>query len=400
MKNYNIVFFDDEIWDELLPLTFTRPLAEIRIGILTIREKWLKVIDTDKYSYYTKNYLSSKYPINICKSNLFIHGALLPDSHLIDKIKNMKIGDVFSINNRVVLALLDDSEANNYINKGVFPESNNFPSTSFLLTSPCDIFTYNGKQIDFDFDLITKNRLSQPISKTNTIIGNGRIFAEEGAIAECAVFNTTGSSTIYLGNNSEVMEGSVIRGSFALCNNSQLKISTKIYGPTTIGPQSKVGGEINNSVIFGFSNKAHDGFLGNSVIGEWVNIGADSNNSNLKNDYSQVKIWNYPKGIFKNTGLQFAGLIMGDHSKCSINTMFNTGTVVGVSSNLFGHGFHRNFIPSFSWGGFIGYSQYNINKAIEVAKIVMNRRGIELTDIDADILKFLYENEYSNNSKL
>ncbi|MGB1902109.1 MAG: glucose-1-phosphate thymidylyltransferase, partial [Flavobacteriaceae bacterium] len=194
-----------------------------------------------------------------------------------------------------------------------------------------------------------------------------------------------------IGKDSEIMEGSLVRGPFALCENSVLKMDSKIYGPTTIGPHSKVGGEVNNSVLFGYSNKAHDGFLGNSVIGEWCNLGADTNTSNLKNNYAEVRLWNYDTENFAKTGLQFCGLMMGDHSKCAINTMFNTGTVVGVSANVFGSGFPRNFIPSFSWGGHSGFSTYLTSKAFEVAKVVMQRRGEEFTEHDTAILTEVFE---------
>jgi UDP-N-acetylglucosamine diphosphorylase/glucosamine-1-phosphate N-acetyltransferase len=239
---------------------------------------------------------------------------------------------------------------------------------------------------------LTKGRKSQPLNNSCRNIGKGKIFIEEGASANDTTFNTT-TGCIYIGKDAEVMEGSVVRGPFALCEHSVLKMSSKIYGATTIGPHSKVGGEVNNSVVFGYSNKAHDGFLGNSVIGEWCNLGADTNNSNLKNNYANVKLWNYSGENFIDTGLQFCGLIMGDHSKCGINTMFNTGTVAGVSSNIFGSGFPRNFIPSFSWGGAQGFTTYRFEHAIETAQLVMQRRNTELTDNDKDILKYIFDND-------
>jgi len=260
-----------------------------------------------------------------------------------------------------------------------------------LLNGFCDIFLKNGEELEKDFLMLTKNRKSQKLNDSNKLICSDKIFIEENVKAECCTLNAS-SGYIYLASETEIMENSAIRGSFALCKGSAVKLNTKIYGPTTIGPYSKVGGEVNNSVILGYSNKAHDGFLGNSVIGEWCNIGADSNNSNLKNNYANVKMWNYPKQQFIDTGLMFAGLIMGDHSKCSINTMFNTGTVVGVSANLFGHGFHRNFVPSFSWGGSQGYITFKLEKAIEIAKTVTKRRNIELSVVDEEIIKHVYEN--------
>src|SRR5690606_7840722 len=253
-----------------------------------------------------------------------------------------------------------------------------------------DIFSKNTLAIQADFDLLTKGRQSAAIPDSVFCINRKNIFVEEGARLNFASLNAS-DGPIYIGKNAEIMEGCTIRGPFALCDSSTLKMQTKIYGGTSIGPHSKVGGEVNNSVIFGYSNKAHDGFLGNSVIGEWCNLGADTNNSNLKNNYAEVKLWDYEKEGFANTGLQFCGLMMGDHSKCGINTMFNTGTVVGVSANIFGSGFPRNFIPSFSWGGSGGFTTYNTEKAFEVAKVVMSRRNIEFSDLDAKILVHVVE---------
>ena len=253
-----------------------------------------------------------------------------------------------------------------------------------------DVFSENGTELESDYKLFTQGRTSQTPNDTNTIIAPENVFIEEGAIVNAAIINAS-SGPVYIGANAQVMEGSIIRGPFALCQYSQTKLGAKIYGPTTIGPYSKVGGELNNVVIFGYSNKGHDGFLGNSVLGEWCNIGADSNNSNLKNNYAQVRLWNYTAERFTSTGLQFCGLIMGDHSKCAINTMFNTGTVVGVSANIFGAGFPRNFIPSFSWGGPQGQSTFQISKAIETTKKVMERRQILLNDTDTSILTKVFE---------
>jgi UDP-N-acetylglucosamine diphosphorylase/glucosamine-1-phosphate N-acetyltransferase len=237
---------------------------------------------------------------------------------------------------------------------------------------------------------LIEGRKSQPIPPGNHVISPENIFIEEGAkLAYCTLNASTGP--IYIGKNAEIMEGSLIRGGFALCEGAQVKLGAKIYGPTTVGPYCRVGGEINNSVLFGYTNKAHDGFLGNSVLGEWCNIGADSNNSNLKNNYEPVRLWSYETENFAETGLQFCGLMMGDHSKCGINTMFNTGTVVGVSATIFGSGFPRNFIPSFSWGGAGGFTTYVTQKAFETAKIVMSRRNVAFTEEDAAILEHVFE---------
>ncbi len=258
-----------------------------------------------------------------------------------------------------------------------------------------EIFGQNGKAIEQDFDLLTKGRKSEKLSDTNRIIGGENIFIEKGAKVEFATINAT-SGPVYIGRDAEIMEGALIRGPFALCEQGVIKMGAKIYGPATIGPFSKVGGEINNSVIFGYSNKAHDGFLGNSVIAEWCNLGADTNNSNLKNSYDNVKLWSYTQETFVDTGLQFCGLIMGDHSKSGINTMFNTGTVVGVNVNVFGSGFQRNFIPSFSWGGTSGFSIYNVKKAIQVAEAMYARRGKKFDEIEKELFYNLFDQTASN----
>jgi len=386
----NIILFDDSTWEELLPLTFTRPVSEIRIGILTIREKWEK-ITSSKVSYFTKSYLQEKFQLTIGNDNLFINSSLLPTKEIIDLILSCTENLSYTYKNQILFVRFNKNQAEEFTQTFKTKcKSIELQSVS-KLNSFCDIFIKNGEELEKDFSLITKGRISQKLSNTNQVLGKENIFIEENAKIECSCLNAT-SGHIYIGKDTEIMEGCNIRGSFALCKHSTIKLGAKIYGPTTIGQHSKVGGEINNSVIFGYSNKAHDGFLGNSVIGEWCNIGADSNNSNLKNNYTNVKMWNYPKKQFTDTGLMFAGLIMGDHSKCGINTMFNTGTVVGVSANLFGAGFHRNFVPSFTWGGPSGYITYQLKKAVEVAKIVMSRRDIELNVIEENILKFVYEN--------
>ncbi len=258
-----------------------------------------------------------------------------------------------------------------------------------LITYTHDIFTFNGRQIHADFETLTAGRKSEEVSKTNTFIGDN-IFIEEGVSMEASVLNST-SGPIYIGKNATVMEGSLIKGPFALCEKSTIKMGSKIYGDTTVGPQCKVGGEVSNTVFFANSNKGHDGFIGNSVIGEWCNLGADTNCSNLKNNYAEVKLWNYPKKRFTKTGLQFCGLVMGDHSKCSINTMFNTGTVIGVSANIFGAGFPRNFIPSFSWGGSAGFATYSLSKCYETSRLVMERRNVTFDETEKNILENIFQ---------
>lgn len=379
----NIILFDTEVRDHLLPFTFTRPVSEIRIGIRTIREKWEAYLE-GSYSWKTEDYLSGKYALLNSDDSLVINASICPSADLVDAISNLKPGEIL-VSASVKLAQRVSGDFQNW-QEG--PQIN-FEGDIRQIDRPWKIFSLNGEELEADFEHITKGRVSKDLSTTNTILGD-RIFVEEGVQAECATFNTT-TGPIYLAKNSSVLEGSVIRGGLALGESSQIKMGAKIYGPTTIGPHCKVGGEVNNSVFFGYSNKGHDGFLGNAVIGEWCNLGADTNNSNLKNNYDEVKIWSYVKGGFERTGLQFCGLMMGDHSKCGINTMFNTGTVIGVSANIYGGGFPRNFIPSFSWGGSAGFTEYKLQKAVDTAVRVMSRRGLEPDENDQAILKYIFD---------
>jgi UDP-N-acetylglucosamine diphosphorylase/glucosamine-1-phosphate N-acetyltransferase len=391
----NYVLFDDYSRNHLLPLTFTRPVADIRFGILTIREKWEKFLN-EKTSTLTEDYLSTKFPIKREKDTILINGSIVPNDNLVKRIKQLETNEAL-VNDECIIAQhinADDLEAPQ--------DSDNEKITQFEYSELClkinniwDIFSKNGEAILADFLLLTRGRESEKFNSTNMVIGNGEIFLEKGAKVSGSILNTQ-NGPIYIGKEAEVMEGSVIRGPFALCDHAEVKMSAKIYGPTTVGPYSKVGGELNNVVIFGYSNKAHDGFLGNSVIGEWCNLGADTNSSNLKNNYEEVKLWNYPYQSFIPTGLQFCGLIMADHSKCGINTMFNTGTVVGVNSNIFGTGFQRNFIASFSWGGTQGFTAYDIEKALKVARLVYDRRNIKFTDTDEKILRHIHLVSFEN----
>ncbi len=386
----NYILFDDYSRDNLLPLTYMRPVADIRIGILTIREKWEKHLNV-KTSSLTESYLSKKFPTVRSENNTLLNGSVCPNAGLIEEIKKLKPNQAL-VNDDVIIALcMKDDDLEDVNEMEIEDIDDVMTNVDFLkINHPWDIFIHNGKAIENDFELLTKGRKSQKLSDTNRVLGAENIFIEEGATVEMATLNANRGS-IYIGKNAEIMEGSNIRGPFAICEGATVKMGAKIYGPTTLGPYSKLGGEVNNSVIFGYSNKGHDGFLGNSVIAEWCNIGADTNNSNLKNSYDNVKLWSYPQETFIDTGLQFCGLIMGDHSKTAINTMFNTGTVVGVNVNIFGPGFQRNFIPSFFWGGTKGFKPYNINKAVEVAKAVFARRDKEFNDVEKDILTHVFE---------
>ncbi len=386
----NYIMFDDQSRNNLLPLTFTRPLADLRIGILTIREKWEAFLKV-RTSSLTEVYLSAKFPIIKDSQNILINGSICPSSELVKEIKALKPNQALVTKDSIVALHLNAEDLDETGEMDISGIEEILSDIEPLKVNDLwDIFSKNGEALKKDFDLITKRRKSEKISSTNRFAGEYPIFIEKGARVEFSILNST-EGPIYIGKDAEIMEGSLIRGPFALCEHAVVKMGAKIYGPTTIGPYSKVGGEINNSVVFGFSNKAHDGFLGNSVIGEWCNIGADSNNSNLKNSYDDVKLWNYNQRTFIDTGLQFCGLIMGDHSKTGINTMFNTGTVVGVNANIFGSGFQRNFIPSFSWGGTSGFKIYDIKKAIKVAESMYTRRGLEFNTIEKDILISLYD---------
>jgi len=386
-KTMGLILFDDRSWENLLPLTFTRPAAELRVGILRITEKWEKRLAM-KASFLTHDYLQTKFTTNIADHNLLVNGALLPNDNLVAAIRTLKSGQSLKQNDRL-LAVNTTSGNFDLNDKALLKHAIAYAEDISLIDAPWKIFTLNGQEISSDFEILTRDRKSLPLSESVQVLHRENIFVEEGFTGEYFTVNAT-NGPVYLGKDSEIMEGSVIRGPFALGEQSAIKMSAKIYGPTTIGPYCKAGGEINNSVLQAYSNKGHDGFLGNSVVGEWCNFGADTNNSNLKNNYSEVKTWNYPANRFSKTGLQFCGLIMGDHSKCGINTMFNTGTVVGVSANVFGAGFPRNFIPSFTWGGAQGMSVYKIEKAFETMELVMERRGIALTDIDRDMYRHIF----------
>jgi len=381
----NIILFDDERRAHLLPLTFTRPVADLRVGILTIKEKWERFTKLP-VSFLSQDYLQEKFPLISKNDNLLIAGSLLPSDELWESIKALEPGEALVQQGELLAAR---NVTNNFQTIASAYSIQDYELKSSRISDLWDIFSQNGQAISFDFKLLTAGRISQPIDKTNTVIGN-EIFVEEGAKISCSVLNAS-QGPIYIGKNAEIWEGSLIRGPFALCESASVKMGAKIYGATTVGPESRVGGELSNVVIQGYSNKGHDGFLGNAVLGEWCNIGADSNNSNLKNNYAEVKVWNYPLQRFVSTGLQFCGLIMGDHSKCGINTMFNTGTVVGVSANIFGAGFPRNFIPSFTWGGPQGATEYQLEKAAETARLVMSRRNKKFDGLEQDIFNKVFE---------
>jgi len=382
----NYILFDGPSRNNLLPFTYTRPVADIRVGILTIREKWEMYLKSTTTTV-TEDYLTDKYPMVEMEQNVMINASFLPNKAMVEQIENLSKKQALYKGDHLIAFFTEDTQEE--VDFKTY-EQIQFDADSIEINNTWDIFSKNNLAIKEDFDLLTEGRQSQPIPSSVNVIEPNSIFIEEGASVEFSMLNAS-SGPIYIGKNAQIMEGCLIRGPLALCDNAVLKMGAKIYGATTVGPYSKVGGEVNNSVLFGFSNKGHEGFIGNTVLGEWCNLGADTNTSNLKNNYAEVRLWNYEAERFLPTGLQFCGLIMGDHSKCGINTMFNTGTVVGVNANIFGSGYPRNFISSFSWGGASGVTTYQTKKAFEVAEVVMARRKIAFTEKDKAILEHVFE---------
>lgn len=392
--NLNIVLFDDpHTRTDLLPLTYTRPTGDLRVGITTLSQKWESMLP-GFYSTLTDDYLSEKFPVKITDDTYFITSNILANEELVQRIASLQPGETLVKEDKVIAVrgsreMLDNREWTTNIQY-----DGEVDRVNFLY----DIFLLNDKAIRSDFERLTAGRNSQPLSDTNTVIGDpSLIFLEEGATVEGAFLNTK-NGPIYVGRDAEIMEGSCLRGPVAICDGSKVNMGTRIYGATTIGPASKVGGELNNVVMIGYSNKAHDGFLGNAVIGEWCNIGAGCVASNLKNDYTEIKLWNYNAHRFTRTGLQFCGLMMGDHSKAGINTMFNTATVLGVGVNVYGSGFQRNFLASFSEGSRAGFTDVPMSKFFEIAERVMARREKKLTEIDKRIYEHI--NELAHNFKI
>lgn len=382
----NYILFDGTVRNALLPLTFTKPVADLRIGILTIREKWETYLGFTTTTL-TEDYLEEKFPMVEMAQNVMINTSFLPTLSLAEKIMELKENQAIFKDEEVIAFFTTDLQEtidfDNY-------EQIEFNDEVLQIKNTWDLFSFNDIALKADFELITEGRISQPIPDGVRYLNKENIFIEEGAEILFSVLNAS-KGPIYIGKDTLIMEGALIRGPFALGERSVVKMGAKIYGATTIGPFCTVGGEVNNSILSGYSNKGHDGFLGNSVLGEWCNIGSDTNNSNLKNNYSEVRLWNYETENFSKTGLQFCGLIMGDHSKCGINTMFNTGTVIGVSANIYGSNFPRNFIPSFSWGGAAGFSTYQMEKVIETATLVMKRREVDFDEKEQRILEHIFE---------
>ena len=383
----NVILIDQaSIRKQLLPLTFTRPTADMRIGILKISEKWERYLKSE-VSYLTENYLSAKFPVRYGEDNLFVNGAVCPDQELVRTILSLKEGE--AIWQQETLLAYRSSKHQPFSFE--WPSGPQYTGEVTVIDRPWKLFKNNGSQIRQDFKLVTEGRISQKITDPHTRVYNEEnIFIEEGVkLRDCTLNAENGP--IYIGKNSSVEEGALVRGPFAMAEDSTVNAAARMRGDITVGPHCKIGGEVGNSILFGYSNKGHDGYLGNSILGEWCNLGADTNTSNLKNNYAKVKVWGYDKEGFVQSGEQFCGLIMGDHSKCGINTMFNTGTVVGVAANIFGPGFPRAFVPSFAWGGASGFSTYKLPKVYEMAEVSMVRRGGELNEAEKSIFEHIFE---------
>ena len=376
-----ILLADNGLHLRFAPLTLTRPVGNLRMGILTNDERWEELCPDAEIYYETEEYLQGKFE-GTNEYTWRVNAAVIPNEELIAIAQQLSEGDYLVDDNTWLIQV-----GNNPTNRMKYVGEN-----LIVLEERWDLFQRNGEVLKADFTLLTEGRESQPLSDSNTVIGDpALIFVEEGVTVEACILNTK-TGPIYLGENSEIMEASVIRGPFALCEEAQVKLATKVYGPTTVGPHCRIGGEVNNVVMQAYSNKGHDGFLGNAVIGEWCNLGADTNSSNLKNNYSNVKAYSYETGHMENTDVQFMGVIIGDHSKCGINTMFNTATVVGVSANIYGGDFPPKKIDSFTWGGPDGFVDFDLKKAEQVAIAMMERRHVEFTEEDHNIFEYLSKN--------
>lgn len=391
----NLILFDSDARNHLLPLTATRPMGELRLGILTLREKWERRMRASA-SYITQDYLQEKYPIHIESENLVINSGIVPTEILCRRIADLGISEALIDKGELVAARLNEDQFEQLLEDEEVESLQGLDVDESIeltyLRHLWEITRLNDRAIRDDFALLTQGRKSESVSPSNRLIGPiQNVFLEEGVKMECCILNVT-NGPIYIGKNAEVMEGSILRGPVTIGAEAMVKMGAKIYGPTTIGPGCRAGGEITRSILSANSNKGHEGYLGDSVLGEWCNLGADTNNSNLKNNYAEVKLWNYETERFEKTGQQFCGLFMGDHSKCGINTMFNTGTVVGVFANIYGAGYPRQFVPDFAWGGAeSGYRNYRFEDVCATAEAVMSRRNQPFTDLEKAVLYHVYD---------
>lgn len=387
----NIILFDDESRERMLPLSYTRPVADIRTGILTIKERWEKLLHGTA-SYITTDYLSEKYPMVLEDDNFVINGAVMPNDRLVKLIEQLDPNEALMEDGELIAARLNRLQFEHLFKEESIDEIAGIElgDTPFIhLSYPWDLFLSLRTTIEYDYQIITTGRISQEIPKHNKVLAPDNIFLEEGAQVTCATLNAQ-SGPIYIGKNAQIMEGAVIRGPVTIGEGSIVKVGAKIYGPTAIGPDCKVGGEVKEVVFLGHSNKSHDGYLGNSIIGEWCNLGAGTSVSNLKNNYSTVRMWDYTTQTMRDSGLQYLGMVMGDHSKTGINSMFNTGTMVGVAANIYDAGYPPKFVPSFSWGGASGFITHRLDDALNTARKVVGRRDAILSQQDEDILRHVF----------
>lgn len=391
----NFILADTDI-RAFYPLTLTRPVSALRAGMLTIREKWEKRVKGN-FSYFTEEHLSGKFPLEISNDNILIDSAVVPDQRFAERISNMPHNQAWVKDNRCLAIRIDG----NTLKKLRFPlelgslvnaatQVLTYREDLLILDRVTDLFTRLDQLIRDDYSFLTKGQKSAGVDNSNQVKGK-QLFVKKDARVSCSFINTE-TGPVFIDKGAEIMEGCMIRGPFYLGKGAVLKMGAKVYGPTSLGPETRVGGEVSNILVQGYSNKGHDGFLGNSVLGEWCNLGADTNSSNLKNNYGQVKIWDYKTSSYTGSGLQFCGLIMGDHSKCAINTQFNTGTTVGVMANIFKSSFPEKYIPSFSWIGDARTDRFDFEKSVELAREVMKRRHVELSAEDIAILRYLSEN--------
>ena len=390
----NVILFDSLDRQHLLPFTHTRPIADIRCGILTMRQRWETYLQSGS-STVTMDYLQAVFPVAYTEDNIYVNAQVFGNAPLGVVISNLKMEEALVQEDRLIALRTHKQLTFEALNQGSLQDFAPlvYSEPIALIRYPWDIFSMNDYAIRADFGLLTHQKVSQKLPDYVTVVGDPHlVFMEEGASVSAAILNTK-TGPIYVGRDAEIMEGALLRGPIALCAHAVVKMGAKIYGATTIGEGSKVGGEISNAVFFDNSNKGHDGFVGNAVVGEWCNLGADSNASNLKNNYDEVSVWSEAEGALVKTGLQFCGLLMGDHSKCGINTMFNTGTVVGVSSNIFGADFPEKFVPSFSWGGKNDWVEYRFDKAVATANRMMGRRGKTLSEAEIGMLRYIFEHK-------
>jgi UDP-N-acetylglucosamine diphosphorylase/glucosamine-1-phosphate N-acetyltransferase len=385
-----ILFDDPAIRPHLLPLTFTRPVAALRCGILTVAEKWQRRLGSTTVGYLTEAYLQAKYPAgDVAGPALVVNGAACPDDLVVRQVQALKPGQALYCNETLIAAhLADGSRVAELVQDGL--EVTQACEGVSLLERPWHLFLRNGAEIRRDFKLLTEGRTSQPVGDAHTVVyAPENVFIEPGVKIRAAILNAE-KGPIYIGRNAEVQEGAILKGPLAIGEGSVVNCGAKLRGDNTIGPYCKVGGEVGNSILMGYSNKGHEGYLGNSVVGEWCNLGADTNTSNLKNNYASVRVWSHAAHRFVDSGQTFCGLLMGDHAKAGINTMFNTGTVVGVGANVFGAGFPRQFVPSFSWGGTAGFETFKLDKFAEVAERVLSRRGLGYDAVEQAIIAEVY----------